>query len=208
MTDCFFKYNATNVKTNANKTKVTNSTQKGCSCYGSIVSGMVSSKTTTWRFEIIAREKSGKPMAIGISELPNAESKFYNKKGSYSYLSNGCAYNDGNKLKNFGPRYGEGDIVIMTFDGTTSTLSFCVGQKCQEIKIQNASTHRKYRMSVWLSSMNDSLALLPFESNKNITNVNQNSGGLNDQQTGFLQVSFCCLSGYFFFNMFIALLIK
>lgn len=138
---------------------------------------MKSSKIMKWKFKI-NQLTPDRLMAIGIDESNTkyVDSCFYNKKGAYSYCSNGNAYNNGNQIKKYGSKFGLGSVITMIFNTSSGSLSFEIakeehtwygtskGIKKGSIKkfdpIQVKDMSKTFTMAISILNNGDSVSLL------------------------------------------------
>eukprot|EP01084_Bolivina_argentea_P292851 503564_1 len=162
----YFHVYGQNVKTNNDKTTITNHTYFANTAYGFVTMNQLIHK---WKFKI---NKNVGSICIGIDESQckwiNQGFCFKKETSNYSYASNGCKYESGVATKNYGPSYGDNDVIVMSLNCKSNKLSFKLNGetiKNDAITINKKTKYKKtkYKMAVFLHGNGANVSLLSYE---------------------------------------------
>ena len=130
--------------------------------------------TYIWKFKVLSKQSSA-PIAFGIDASNKKYIKGYfcssfNPFTFYAYRSNRNAFSRGYKCAKNMPRscYGHGldmeDIIIMTVNTKSKSISFCHNDKDLGIAYQNIdfSDNKRYHMAVWTNYAATAITLIDF----------------------------------------------
>ena len=203
----YFKtFNKDRITISSNKKRITSKNTWPGSIYGVfVIDNDFNNKTVTkWLFKI---HSLGIIICIGIDSSNNNKhmnTGFYAYSGTYGYLSNGYAYNNGTTISNYdGDKYVSGDTVTMVHNPINGTLTYSLthtektwyGGSKEIIDIKEGTTKtykpisinkkKKYKLCVYLRGYGASIELLQFEQSNQDNDAND-----NDNQHQVIQIYF------------------